>query len=88
MVLGARIATAACVAGAMTAVSCQSTFAEAKKPVGTTPARPVAGITKLSVDECKRAEGILYSEFACISGVGCETTDEKGKKHQVCISQQ
>jgi hypothetical protein len=51
----------------------------------TQPALPTI-ISKLSKEECKQYGGITNTSLICDSKIQCETVDQHGQGHIVCIS--
>jgi putative hemolysin len=55
---------------------------------GVQQSSPLAGLSELSVEECKQVGGTVKADTAgfCSSGSYCATTDKDGKNHAACLS--
>jgi hypothetical protein len=66
---------------------CESAVALVKKP----PQPPKGFVSiqnpNLSEGECRNLGGEVMNHYICGSGELCQTTDQYGQKHSVCISQ-
>jgi hypothetical protein len=47
---------------------------------------PVSGGQALSSDECRQLGGTVTLAVVCKMGLGCATTDNKGVKHEMCVT--
>jgi hypothetical protein len=72
------------------AITCSSlsaipAFAVVKKAPISTPPKASTN-APLTEGECTKLGGTVSGSNTCNSGSMCETTDENGKSHHVCIS--